>query len=257
MSRSRILLVSILTIGLIAGIGIPAMASSGNSSTVVNTVPSSEAEMVSALEAIEAEAECDEPDLESILEQEGITTDDCTGLLEEEINDLKVLPRPWRLGIAGGFHGDWSLCTRDDNAPEGKLNGVYGYRNHCKCGTIVFRGMWKTDDGEVTGYLVGKGINGRLHGAWYWPEKGMGGRIKGTYTPVVRDATTDSEMSFEGEWYLRGKPIVSMEGNWSPAKDVITSKRFEGEYSRCEDTPSDGIIKGVHGRVELDRKSVV
>ena len=226
------------------------MASSGNSSTI-NTVPSSEAELASILDVMGAESECDTNDLEAILEEEGFE-DDCLGIAEDDNRDLEIMPMPGKPVIAGGFHGVWGLDNLDHNMPQGDLCGVYGFRNHVKRGSSFFRGMWKTDDGEVTGYLVGKGINGRLHGIWYWPEKCVGGRIKGTYTPLVTDATKDSEMSFEGIWYRGGRQIGYMEGNWSPVEEIVTSKIFEGEWSRGGETPSDGIIKGVHGRIELE-----
>ena len=235
----KVLIIGMLVVGLMVGVTVPALASSGAADSRGTT---------SSLSSLGAEAMLIEANLEA--------------LEEIEIGDLIPMPCPRRpIRLQGGLHGVWGTDNATSVEPPGVLAGIYGTARTANGTTLgFFGGIWRNENGTLGGYLKGRYANGHFRGVWRCLETGVGGPVEGTYAPSVNatnNATDSVVHHFVGKWATRdGQQSGYLRGTWAPLVQSQLQGRFAGLWvcdtniSAAEIAP-DGRLFGIYGVIEL------
>ncbi|UCC59298.1 MAG: hypothetical protein JSW38_03705 [Dehalococcoidia bacterium] len=226
----RILITAVLTIALLAGGTLSALASNGDGN---------ESESIPMMDISELES--------LVAEMEGI----------EEF-ELEPAPLPGRtVSIDGGFRGVWGSDNTPDVKATGVVAGIYGRVDEPDgTGYGFFGGVWSDRNGGLGGYLQGRYADGYFWGTWRCLETGEGGLVGGTYSP---DPGAASELvnRFRGIWVTSdGQHTGYLKGTWAPVAQSQPGGKFAGLWKynpdvSATDVAADGKLRGAYRVLQL------
>lgn len=173
-----------------------------------------------------------------------------------ELDELELVPVPEKgknVKIDGGFQGVWNSNTSTEARP-GTVAGIYG-RVECAddCSYGYFGGLWKNSSGRMAGYLKGRYRDGYFRGIWRCLETDMWGPVIGKYYPVPNPSSNEICHYFVGKWAtIDGNLNGYLRGTWSPLAEVKPEGRFNGQWMYDNQLTAasinpDGRLAGTYG----------
>jgi len=232
----KVITIFIVTVALVAGGTIAAVADTAPGNTTPDELP------------------LDIADIEAMVAELGDT------------EDFEIVPAPLpgrSVSIDGGFRGVWCGDNAATDECPGILSGIYGkVEEPDGTGYGYFGGIWNTGNGEVGGYMQGRYADGYFWGTWRCLETGAGGILGGIYAPAP-DASNDVPHHFIGLWITGdGQQTGYLKGTWSPAVQSQPAGRFAGQWTSGADETAaevapDGRLSGTHHVLRLADGSTV